>query len=157
MVASVWTAIALAGSQPGAASNPAPLVINLMPPPCPEGEDDIDAVVCAKRIPDYRIDPDILAGERSRHAPPISERGRKEAATAESCHNLPTKCQGSGVIPILPMAIKTIQAVTQAVKGEDWREPFQTGNDEYSAYRRAMALRRAREAEAPLPKADKGP
>lgn len=116
---------------------PAPLVINLLPPPCADANGEADVTVCAPTTPDFRIDPGVLAGQRalgpSAYDP--GERKRSEAATAISCHDLPTKCQGSGVIPLLPAALKTIEAVALAAKGEDWREAFRTKPDEYQAYR----------------------
>jgi hypothetical protein len=136
MVASVLAAALLSGMQPGPAASP-PLVIDLMPPACPDKPSDADVQVCAKRVPDFRIDPEILAGERAKESPPVSEKDRVKAVMAPDCQMLPTKCQGSGVVPIVPVVLKTVQALAKAAKGEDWREPFRTGTDDYSVYKRA--------------------
>ena len=127
----------IAMAEPAAAQpDPAPVVIDLMPPACPEHAGEADVTVCAQRAPDYRIDPSVLAGQRAREPQPpeTTERQRSAMASATSCHELATKCQGSGIIPLLPVALKTIEAATLAVKGEDWREAFRTKQDEYQAY-----------------------
>ena len=114
----------------------APMVIDLMPAACPDDASEADVTVCAQRTPDYRIDPGVLAGHRAREPQPPepTERRRSELAAATSCHDLPSKCQGGGVIPLLSVALKTIDAATLAIKGEDWREAVRTGPDEYGAY-----------------------
>jgi hypothetical protein len=114
----------------------APVVVDLLPPSCPEQADDADVTVCASRTPDYRIDPGVLAGQRARDGLPSrgDDRERVEAALATSCHALPAKCQGSGIIPLLPVALKAIEAATLAIKGDDWGEAFRTKPDKYQAY-----------------------
>jgi hypothetical protein len=132
------TALLIAMAEPAAAqqSTAAPVVIDLMPLACPENASEADVTVCAQRTPGYRIDPSVLAGQRAREPQPpeATERGRSEMAAATSCHDLPSKCQGGGIIPLLPVALRTIEAATLAVKGEDWREAFRTKPDEYQAY-----------------------
>jgi hypothetical protein len=131
------SALLIAMGEPAAAQPaPAPMVIDLMRPACPEDASEADVVVCAQRTPDYRIDPGVLASQRAREPQPseTTERQRSAMASATSCHDLPTKCQGSGVIPLLPAALKAIEAAALAVKGEDWREAFRTKPDEYQAY-----------------------
>lgn len=133
MLASLLFAVA-GGAAPASGPPPAPLVINLLPPPCPDKPSDVEVQVCAKRSPDYRIDPGVLAGQRAREGAPMSEKERVKTVLATSCHDLPSKCQGGGTIPILPVVLKTVQAAALAIKGEDWRESFRTRPVEYEAY-----------------------
>ncbi|MCW3796310.1 hypothetical protein OMW55_00600 [Sphingomonas sp. BN140010] len=132
----------LAANALAVAEPPAPVVINLLPPPCPERSAEADVTVCARRIPDYRIDPGVLAGVRAREALPTDTRTAQAEAVAGSCHDEPSKCQGGSVIPILPAAIKSVEAMVLAARGEDWRQPFRTKPDEYEQYRAAQAKAR---------------
>jgi len=121
---------------PATAAEPPPrVVIDLMPMPCPERSTGVEVTVCGRRTPDYRLDPGVLAGTRAREALPTDLRTAQGKAVEGSCHDQPSKCQGGGVIPVLAVASKTIEAVVLAVKGDDWREPFRTKPDEYEAYR----------------------
>lgn len=112
-------------------------------PECLGDADEI--VVCGdreRRPAPYRIDPSVLAAERAREAPPVDARSPQQKAVAISCHDLPSKCQGSGVIPLLPVALKAAEAALLAAnKGEDWRSPFRTGPDEYQLHPQDKAKR----------------
>lgn len=135
---------ALAGAPAAAAEPPQRIVIDLMPKRCPDQGTGADVVVCGEREQPYRIDPDVLAGERAREALPVDTRTAQEKAVVGSCHDTPAKCQGGGIIPVLPAALKTIEAVVLAVKGEDWRQPFRSKPDDYEAYKAAQGERRAK-------------
>jgi hypothetical protein len=111
-------------------------------PRCVGGTDEI--VVCGAREREaapYRIDPSVLAAQRAREAPPVDARSPQQKAVAVSCHDLPSKCQGSGTIPLLPVALKAAEAALLAAKGEDWRSPFRTGPDEYQLHQQDKAKR----------------
>jgi hypothetical protein len=129
---------------PAAADPPARVGTHLMPRRCPELSGDGEVVVCGERERPYRIDPDVLAGQRARDVPPEDTRTAQEKAVQGSCHDTYAKCQGSGTIPILAPALKTIQAVVLAAKGEDWRQPFRSKPDDYQAYQAAQGERRAK-------------
>jgi len=144
MLASALALLMLGATGQPASAAPGPVVINLLPPPCPEKPSDADVLVCARPTPDYRIDPGILAAERSRQSAPMSEKQRVRNVAATSCHDLPTKCQGSGVIPVLPVVLKSVQAAILAVKGEEWRDAFRTQSGDYEAYKAEKARRRVR-------------
>jgi hypothetical protein len=107
------------------------------------GGSGAEIVVCGARERPYRIDPDVLAGQRAREALPADTRTAFSCAVRGSCHDTYAKCQGSGVIPVLPAALKTIEAVVLAVKGEDWRQPFRSKPNEFEAYQAAQGERRA--------------
>jgi len=101
---------------------------------------DVEIVVCGQKgTTAYRIDPAVLSAARSRDAVPEDSRSPQQKADVHSCHDEPSKCQGSGVIPLLPAALKIAQAALLAVEGEDWREPFRTKADEYQLYRQGKA------------------
>jgi len=136
---------ALGGMVTAAAEPPERLVIDLTPRTCAAAErSGPDVVVCGQRDRPYRIDPDVLAGQRAREALPSDLRTAQERAVEVSCHDRPDKCQGGGVIPLLPGVLKTIEAVALAVQGEDWRKPFRTKPDEYQAYQAAQQDRRGK-------------
>ena len=126
------------------AAEPERVVIDLMPRRCPEQRPaGGEVVVCGGRERPYRIDPDVLAGQRARDALPTDTRTAQEKAVEGSCHDTHAKCQGGGTIPILAPALKTIQAAVLAAKGEDWRKPFRSKPNEYEAYQAAQGERRA--------------
>jgi len=146
LAAILLTVSSQAAAPPAEPPSPGRVVIDLTPKRCTDrtGQDQADVVVCAKRERPYRIDPNVLAGQRARDALPVDTRTAQERAVEGSCHDQPSKCQGGGVIPILPAAIKTVEAVVLAVEGEDWRQPFRTKPDEYEAYRATQERERSR-------------
>lgn len=143
MLGGVLLGLAGAGAL-AAAEPPERVVIDLTPKPCTSEQADADVTVCARRPDDFRIDPGVLAGERALNAPPQDLRTGQQKAIVRDCHAEWTKCQGSGVVPLLPAALKALQAAALAAKGEDWREAFRTKPDEYQAYRAEQERRRPR-------------
>ena len=97
--------------------------------------DEPDAVVvCGRSQHRYRIDPDVLAAERATEAPPP-----KPPLTADDAQTacIGAQCGTGGVVPLIPMALKAIEAAELAADGDDWRDAFRTHPDQYSAYEQA--------------------
>ncbi|WP_152569529.1 MULTISPECIES: hypothetical protein [Sphingomonas] len=123
---------------PAAAQPPPPLRIDVLARPCKD-DGDADVTVCARPRDDFRIDPNVLAGQRAREALPVDTRSPQERSQVADCTKEVGQCQGGGVIPILPGVVRTVTAVVLAAKGEDWRQPFRDKPDEYQAYRAYQA------------------
>ena len=58
--------------------------------------------------------------------------------TAPSCHDEPKKCEGREIIPLLPVALKTLEVATLAAQGQDWRAALRTRPDGWEAYQSHM-------------------
>ena len=100
-----------------------------------------EVVVCGERGGDtYRIDPEVLAVERSREPPSRSRPPDYLSVNDQSCvpHGA-NGCPGRDVVPVLPMAVVAAKAAVLAIQGEDWRDPLRTRPDSYRLYREEKA------------------
>lgn len=105
--------------------------------------DPAAVVVCGRPGERYRIDPSVLEAMRAREAAPPQPDGSAEAAaTVPGCIG-PQAC-GGAPLPLVGVALKTLEAATLAATGEDWREAFRTHEDEYRLYQQSQQ-RRARD------------
>src|SRR5688500_9695250 len=120
---------------PAAADTPAPLLpLSLPVSRCERTEEkQADVTVCGRRAPSYRIDPKVLAADRIVEAPPGDTRNGLRDVTASSCHDEPKKCEGREIIPLLPVALKTLEVATLAVQGQDWRASLRVRPDGWEA------------------------
>ncbi|MGE5562389.1 MAG: hypothetical protein ACM3ZV_03685 [Bacillota bacterium] len=97
-------------------------------------DDPAEVVVCGRSQQPYRIDPGVLAATRAAEAPP--PKPPLDASADQAC--VGPNC-GGGTIPLVGMALKAIEAVELAARGDDWREAFRTRPDQYRAYEEAKA------------------
>lgn len=104
------------------------------PPRC-HSDDPNSVIVCGRSQHRYRIDPNVLAAERAAEAPPA-----KPPLTADDAHTacIGAQCGTGGVIPLIPMALKAIEAAELAAHGDDWRDAFRTHPDQYREYQQAQ-------------------
>ncbi len=122
----------LSQPQPGsvAVSTPAPAT------DCRSGSGP-DVVVCGNRGPSpYRIDPVTLDAMRAKEALQHPERVATREPPPEACGTVRNECSGD-YLPIFGPVMKVVGALVNAANGEDWREPFRTGPDEYQLYQEA--------------------
>ena len=103
-----------------------------------------EVVVCGERGPSpYRLDPTVLQvirdKEEAANPPRVSNRGD----IAEACGTGSNPCDG-GMVPLLEPALRVVSAAVKAVQGEDWREPFRNGPDDYQRYLEARKKRAAK-------------
>ena len=103
-----------------------------------------EVVVCGERGPSpYRLDPTVLQvirdKEEAANPPRVSNRGD----IAEACGTGSNPCDG-GMVPLLEPALRVVSAAVKAVQGEDWREPFRNGPDDYQRYLDARKKRAGR-------------
>jgi hypothetical protein len=133
-------ALWLTMTAPPAASVPVPpLSLTLPLSRCDQVVDrKADITVCGRRTPSYRIDPRVLAADRIVNAPPPNTRNGLREVTAPSCHDEPKKCEGREIIPLLPVALKTLEVATLAAQGQDWRAALRTRPDGWEAYQSQM-------------------
>lgn len=102
-----------------------------------------EVVVCGERSGDaYRIDPEVLAVERSREPPSGARPPDYLTVNDQSCvpHG-PNGCPGRDVVPVLQMALVAARVAALAIEGEDWREPLRTRPDAYRLYVEEKAKR----------------
>ena len=125
------------------AASAEPLRIDILARPCRD-DGQADVTVCARPRDDFRIDPDVLAGQRAREALPVDTRSAQQRSQVADCTKELTACQGGGVIPVLPGIVRAVTAGVLAAKGEDWRQAFRDRPDEYQAYQSQRAQRKAR-------------
>lgn len=141
----ISAAVATPGSMPGGTIvNPATqsLPAAAVPLEC-KSNDPSEVLVCGRSNNRYRIDPAVLGAMRAREAaPPEPNRSAEAALTSPGCVG-PVEC-GGDFLPLVAVALKTLEAATLAAKGEDWREAFRTHQDEYRLYQQSQE-RRARE------------
>ncbi len=107
---------------------------------CPSAQPD-EVMVCGERRgAKYRIDPAVLAVQRSRE-PALPERQPDYiAVTDQSCVPHGTNgCPGADAIPVLRIALVVAEAGLLALMGEDWREPLRTTPDAYRLHRETKA------------------
>ena len=105
-----------------------------------------EVVVCGERGPSpYRLDPTVLQAIRDKAQAANPPRPPDRGASAEPCGTGSNPC-GGGMIPLLEPALRVASAVVKAVQGEDWREPFRNGPDDYQRY---LDARRKRDGKSP--------
>lgn len=98
-----------------------------------------EVVVCGERgRSQYRIDPTTLETMRQQEALKNPDRIASRDLPPQACGVGADICAG-GMIPIFQPALKVVSAIVNAVQGDDWREPFRTGPDEYELYRQQKA------------------
>ena len=109
------------------------------------GSDEI--IVCAPReqAEPYRLDPGVLAEQRSKNANP--EPDRMGALKPEKCPPHGPRCSGQGAIPISALAIVALKTAILAATSENWREPLGLADDGYDEYRAAKAREQRRNDE----------
>lgn len=91
-------------------------------------------VVCGQRVGSpYRIDPATLDSLRKEDLLKHPERIAGREPPPEACGTVRNECDG-GYFPIFQPLMTVVSAVVKAANGEDWREPFRTGPDEYQLY-----------------------
>lgn len=96
-----------------------------------------DVVVCGDRGPSpYRLDPTVLDAGRAKERSTNPVRVQDRSASANLCGTVRDEC-GGGMIPILGPALRVADAVVKAVQGEDWREAFRNGPNDYERYEQA--------------------
>lgn len=103
----------------------------------------VDVTICGKRRSTYRIEPRVLAADRIVENRPTAIRNNLRDVTTPSCHDEPKKCEGRKILPLLPVALKTLEVATLAAQGQDWRAALRTRPDGWEAYQNA-AKRTAR-------------
>ena len=93
-----------------------------------------EVVVCGERGPSpYRLDPTVLQAIRDKEEAANPSRVSNRGEIAEPCGTGSNPCDG-GMIPLLEPALRVVSAAVKAVQGEDWREPFRNGPDDYQRY-----------------------
>jgi hypothetical protein len=104
---------------------------------CKHGADG-EVVVCGERGQSpYRIDPTVLDAIRSKEAANNPPRVQDRSGGSEPCGTGRNVCSG-GMIPLLEPALRVATAVVKAVEGDDWREAFRNGPDDYRRYQDAQ-------------------
>jgi len=106
------------------------------------GADEI--IVCAPReqVEPYRIDPGVLAEQRSKTANPQPD--RMGALKPEKCPPHGPRCSGQGAVPISAIALVAVKTAILAATSENWREPLGLADDSYDEYRAAKAREQRR-------------
>jgi hypothetical protein len=127
-----------------AAESATPAPVPTAPDKACTSQDPAEILVCGRTKDDaYRIDRSVLEAMRAREAaPPKPDANAQAAAAAPGCVG-PLACGGAPV-PLVGLALKTLEAASLAATGEDWREAFRTHQDEYRLYQQSQQ-RRARD------------
>lgn len=126
-------AAAAPAQEPPAPGPPLDLSTQATPRQCDKATSG-EVVVCGERERSpYRIDPATLDSMRAEDAIKNPDRVASRDLPATPCGVGNDIC-GGDAIPLLQPALKVAEAVVKAVNGEDWREPFRTGVDEYQLY-----------------------
>jgi len=98
-------------------------------------------VVCGERSGNsrYRIDPAMrrFFREKAQSEDPTPRSGQIANVQAAAAADSPGS--SGGPVPVMGPAIKVASAVVKAIKGEDWRDAFSNGSNDYDLYKDAKS------------------